>query len=245
MIMAITDNQLKANPVIGVDMAHYAVMTLDPTPNDPGGGTPVYGTPVPLLNVKAVRISSADNTETFNYDNVPKFTVKSKGEKTVNFVRASFNNQEMQALLGLKADASGITIEGTESDPPDIALGFRRMLTDNKYEYVWYLKGKMSMNEENTDTREKNVSIQDRTMVGTFIARQCDGVYVIRVSTADEGVSPEVFTNWFSAATIAKLFNALEGAGGQTQGTQGIQSAGSPIAPAGMTLGTAEEKPKK
>jgi phi13 family phage major tail protein len=201
----------KAAPVIGVDMAHYAVLAKDLSPSEEGFGPPEYGDPVALIGAKAIRISSGDNTDTFFYDNVPMFTATAKGEKTVSFVRAEFTNPERRALLGLGVDDDGATVEDADANPPTIAFGFRRKLIGGAYEYVWYLKGTMGMNEENTDSQEKNVSIQDRTMVGTFVPRQCDRMYVRRVSTNDPDVKTDLIKNWFKKETIAKILKAVDG----------------------------------
>jgi phi13 family phage major tail protein len=208
--MFMVENKLTSNPVIGLDMAHYAILVNDPTLGEPGSGKPEYREPVPLSDTKAIRVASSDNTDTHYYDNVPRFTVTAKGEKTVNFVRAGFTNEEKQVLLGYEKDGEGATIEGSESNPPYIAFGFRRMVTGGHYEYVWYLKGQMSMNEENTETREKNVSIQERTMVGTFIPRLCDNKYVRRVCTADPGVEPALIKKWFTREAISLILKAAE-----------------------------------
>jgi len=198
-------SKMTGNPVIGVDMAHYALLLNDPPFSESDPEAPEYGEPVALPNAKGITVTSSDSATTEYYDNAPKITVASKSDRTINFVRAAFSNAELKVLLGL-ASMDGIIIEGGKSNPPYLAFGFRRLKVGNHYDYVWYLKGIMYMNELAAATREQNVTMQNRTMVGTFIVRACDDQIYIQASTDDPDVDPQVFEDWFKAETLNKLY---------------------------------------
>jgi len=199
---------MTGNPIIGVDMAFYALLQDDPLFSIDDPKPPVYTAPVALPNAKGITVSSSDGTTTEYYDNAPKITVASKSDRTVNFVRAAFSNEELKELLGLDINGDGVLMEGGKSNPPNLAFGFRRLKVGNFYDYVWYLKGVMYMNEVASATREQSVTMQNRTMIGTFISRSCDDQILIQVSTDDPGVNQQVFEDWFKAETLNKLYLA-------------------------------------
>jgi len=192
---------------IGVSRAHYAVLTSDPL-NE--GGTqpvaPVYSTPKALINVKTLNVSSGDASNTEYYDNAPKITVTSKSEKTVALTRASLSTEEMRTLLGLQVDSRGLTVEGKDSMPPYVALGFVTEKSNGAERYTWLLKGKFFLNEDNAASKEASVTMQNQTINGTFIERQADGQIRLVADTDDDGIEDRsIFTNWFTLATLQAL----------------------------------------
>lgn len=200
-----------ANPIIGVERVHAAILKNDPLNIVPGAinaAPPEYDDPFPLADAATLNISSSDAANTAYYDNAPRHVLASKSDRTIAFTRAAISNAERQKILGLAVDSDGITIEGADSTPPHIALGFvRKKKAGNGFawDYTWYLKGLMYMNTDNSSTQTQTVAIQDRELNGTFVARMCDNQIVASASTDDPGIAPEVFENWFTAETLNKL----------------------------------------
>jgi phi13 family phage major tail protein len=208
-------------PVIGVSNAHYALLISDPFPPVPGSAEPPalpeYGEVKPMPGTRAISISSADSSSTEIYDDGDlMFNLFSKGVKTISFERASVSNAEKADFLGHKRTAAGVYFESSDSIPPALAFGFRRTKQNDLnvlyYDYVWYLKGQMSMNENAATTRQETVTLQNRSLTGTFGTRICDGVYVITISSDDEDFDAELAETWFTQATLNQLYTVTEDA---------------------------------
>jgi len=199
-------NNSAVNPIIGVDMAHYAILDFDPLPSvGTGSLLPIYREPISLPNVRSIGIGSTDTSATEYYDNAPRIVIMAKSDKTLNFTRASFTNEEKRSLLGWKRTEDGSTFETGDSLPPYIAFAFRRLKYGGHYDYVWYLKGIMALNQLDSETRQATITVQNLTMTGTFITRQCDNAYVITKATDDPGFEPGSVKDWFTAGTINRL----------------------------------------
>ena len=196
--------------MINVKKAYYAVLTNDPLNEGELTPTPpVYSTPKPLINVKTLNVSSSDASSTEYYDGAPKITVTSKSEKTVALTRANITTDEMRALLGLQIDQRGLTVESKDSMPPYVALGFVTQKSNGGERYMWLLKGKFFLNEKNAASQEQTITMQNQTINGTFIERQCDGQISIVADTDDPDLaSSQIFENWFKSSTLQTLIEA-------------------------------------
>jgi phi13 family phage major tail protein len=205
IFMAFTNNKLGAP--IGVDRVHCAVLDTDDA-----NVIPVYSNLNALPGIRTVNVSFADNKSVEYFDNGPMYTFMAKGNRTVTVARSSLSNEEQRLLLGLGLDTDGYTVDSLYGTPPYIALGWRRLKigVDGKeyYDYVWYLKGILSLSDDNSETRQENPAIQLRNLSGEFIARQCDGAFVYKVST-DDALDPADLAaldgTFFTLATINKL----------------------------------------
>ena len=209
--MAFTNTKNAA--VVGLDMAFAAILKTDPlNTGATTETTPIYEHLNPLPNVRSASVSSADSTTIEYFDNAAKYSILSKGNKTVTLSRSHFSNEELKMYFGLQTSEDWITLEGSESIPPYVALGFRRLKIGQDggqyYDYVWYLKGILRINDDAAETRQESPALQLRTAVGEFIERQADGFTVIKVSTDDLNINQTVFNNWFTLQTLNKLYKA-------------------------------------
>ncbi|MCL2577979.1 MAG: hypothetical protein FWE27_08015 [Defluviitaleaceae bacterium] len=192
---------------VGVERAHFAPILTDPINLDPaatGAVTPTYGTPIHLPKIRFVNVTASNTPITVYADNAAQFTTISKGEKTAEVERFNISNEEQRLLFGYKQNADGITFDSKDSLPTQGAFGFARKLGDGTWELVWHLKGVFTKGAENATTQENTISPQFQGMTGTFVVRQCDGVTTVQINT-DEA-SQSVIDNWFSLATLQKLY---------------------------------------
>jgi len=211
--MANITNDTSGGVTIGVDMAHYALLTKDEK-----GEAPVYSEPVPLVNAKSITRNASDSSVTEFYDNAPKVTAVSKGERSLAFVKSAFSNADRQVLLGRKK-IGGITVGGGDDFAPSIAFGFRTMKSNGNYSYIWLLKGTLYENEVAAATREANVSFQNQTLNGTFIVRNCDNQDILQIDTDDPDYTDAIGDAWFTAETLNVLYDAEdEGEGDEAAG---------------------------
>jgi hypothetical protein len=71
----------------------------------------------------------------------------------------------------------------------------------------------MALNDNSATTMGQTVTVQNRTMVGTFGTRICDRAFMITISTDDDGFDPSVADAWFTQETLQDLYISAEKAG--------------------------------
>lgn len=212
---------------ISVDSGHYAVLVEDPINMDSAATNaqpPVYDEPVRLPGVQTVGVTSGDTQVPVQADGITLLAVVSKGPKTLNLIRTEFSNEELEVLQGLGRDERGLLVESGNSHPIDVAFGYRREKHGGHFDYFWYVKGIISVNEDTTNTRQPTFSEQPWTAAGTFTARQSDNIICIKMSTDDEkSYDADLANKWFTAETLNKLVvlvqNGTTGPGGGSGGS--------------------------
>ena len=68
----------------------------------------------------------------------------------------------------------GVLDERREGEKPYLAIGWRFLKANGKYRYVWLLKGKLSQEEEEGETKKDKPNFQTTKLKGSFIERDFD-----------------------------------------------------------------------
>lgn len=126
-------------------------------------------------------------------------------------VEIEVNNLSIESraeLQGAKM-AHGVIVESTEDVAPEIALGFKSKKSNGEYRYIWLLKGKFELTEDQYETVADKPKVQSGTLKGTFGPNK-DGQFRImadsdaKVETADKTKLDALITGWFNGVpTIA------------------------------------------
>lgn len=183
----------KTTVATGLAEIHYALLTKD----DSTGAT--YGTPKKLGDAISAKVSPAVNSATLFAENGPLVTANALGEITVEISVADIPFDIQAELLGMTLNADGVLIDNAEDQAPEVALGFKRTTNTGKSRYVWLLKGKFKLPEEEAKTAEGTTAFQTPTMTGTFVKRVSDGNWRYRVDAGAADVKQSVIDNWFKA----------------------------------------------
>lgn len=180
---------------VGLQDIYYAVLTKD----DATGVT--YSAPKKLSAAITANVTPSVESATLFGDDAPIVTANALGSITVEIGIADIPFADYVTLLGAKVDAKGMLIDNADDQAPEVALGFRRSMSDGSFVYTWLLKGKFALPNEEATTKQGSVTFQTPTMTGTFLKRQYDGNWRFRAHSTD-AKSAELIKTWFTAATI-------------------------------------------
>src|SRR5690606_16590687 len=104
----------------------------------------------------------------------------------------------VEAILGAKKNADGVTEFNADDQAPYVAFGFKAPLSTGGFKYVWLTKGKFNQPSAAFTTKGEQVEYQTRTISATFMAREADAVWKYEVNS-DDLTDQTVATNWFNA----------------------------------------------
>lgn len=107
---------------------------------------------------------------------------------------------------------SGMLIENKDDIGPELALGFRSKKSDGKYRYVWLLKGKFEIVEDEYETIGEKPTPKTSSLKGSFYPRTNDGNWRIMEDEGDTGVTAATLSAWFTA--VPSIPAAPSGNGG-------------------------------
>lgn len=174
--------------LIGLSQFHYALLTTDTA------ATIAYETPVALVG--AIKVSTKPNakTETLYYDDGAGEISSDQGDTAVELEIADLDIATRAILLG-NTVTGGILERKSTDQAPYVAFGFRALKSNNKYRYVWLLKGKFSPVESSFETKGDGIKYQTQAISGTFVKRTYDDKLDI---TGDEDHGDYAVADWFT-----------------------------------------------
>lgn len=175
---------------VGMDKIHYAIMTDEETET--------YSTPKPLPGAITGTVSPTTNNATLYADDQAWETATALGDVGIEINVADLPQESLADLLGATIDENGVMVQTAQDVAPYVAIGWRSMKSNGKYRYFWYYKGRFQPNEESFQTKEDSPSFQTPSISATFIARQKDGKWRVRVDEDGNNVPEEVIKDWFT-----------------------------------------------
>lgn len=155
-----------------------------------------YATPIKLERSIKAKISPKTSSEKLYSDD-------SVEEILNNFdscdVEIEINQLQLatRALIQGAKLVNGILVENKDDIAPELALGFRSKKSNGKYRYVWLLKGKFEITEDEYETIGEKPTAQSNTISGSFYGRNSDGNWRIMEDEDAEGSDPIRIANWF------------------------------------------------
>lgn len=182
-------------PRIGMDMLHYAVMTTE----DTASAAAVYDTPKRVVGVTSGTVNPNTNSSTFFGDDGPMETASALGDISVEFNVGDFPKADQAAILGHSVDAKGILVRKATDKAPYVAWGWRSLKSNGYYKYIWVVKVKMAVTQQDYATKEDSIEYQTESMSGNAVKRTNDEVWMFELSEDDDDADASTIENWFTA----------------------------------------------
>ncbi|MGQ0420623.1 major tail protein, partial [Bacillus sp. HC-Mk] len=123
---------------------------------------------------------------------------ESDGEIEVEIELRSISLSTKADIEGYPEVKDGVLDEKREGEKPYLAIGYRFLKANNKYRYVWLLKGKLSQEEEEGETKKDKPNFQTTKLKGTFIERDFDDRPKFTADADEPTFTKTVGDNWFS-----------------------------------------------
>ncbi len=185
-----TQNEKVTVPV-GLQDIHYALLTKD----DRTGV--IYGTPKLMLPAIQANITPTVNSATLFGNDGPVVTANALGEIEVEIGVADLPFAVQAELLGSTLTTDGLLIDNADDQAPEVALGFKRSMSDGSFRYTWLLKGKFQLPSEEAQTKQGTPSFQTPTIKGIFLKRMFDGHWRFRTDGNDPNAADRI-ASWFT-----------------------------------------------
>jgi len=144
------------------------------------------------------------NKKVTYYNNKPRNTDPTEAETEITVTVSNVPAQLAATLLGKYYDStSGRVLDTGETNPPDVALGFRYNMGVDGYRYYWYLKGTFSGGSEDAKSKETDVDVKTYELTFTAITTEHEftvngeskSMKRVYADTADDAF---VATSWFT-----------------------------------------------
>jgi hypothetical protein len=104
-------------------------------------------------------------------------------------------------LLGHNINLStGVETDSSSDSAPYVAIGFKSKKANDKYRYVWLLKGKFVESDDEFETGEDKPKFKTPKLKGTFVTRT-DGKWRYKADD-DDGTVPATFLDAVYAPSI-------------------------------------------
>ncbi|MEA4919383.1 MAG: major tail protein [Clostridiaceae bacterium] len=183
---------------VGVDNLYYALVTADTL------SAYTAGTPAVLAPVAEIAGSPTVNKKVTYYNNKPRNTHTTEAETEITVTVSNVPARLAATLLGKYYDSfSGRVLDTGETNPPDVALGFRYNMGTDGYRYYWYLKGTFLGGPEDAKSKETDVDV--KTYQLTYTAITTEHEFTVNSESksmkrvyADTADSAFVATSWFT-----------------------------------------------
>lgn len=177
---------------VGLQDIYYAKLLKDDTTGVE------YATPKLLALAISANVTPTVNSATLFANDGPVLTANALGEITVEIGVPDITPEDYAELLGATLNTDGVLIDNADDQAPEVALGYKRTMSDGSFVYVWLLKGKFQLPTDEATTKQGETAFQTPTIQAKFLKRINDGNWRFRVSTSQTGVKQEVIDNWFT-----------------------------------------------
>ena len=157
-----------------------------------------YATPIKLERSIKAKISPKTSSEKLYSDDSVEEILNNFDSCDVEIEINQLQLKTRSLIQGAKI-VNGILEENKDDIAPELALGFRSKKSNGKYRYVWLLKGKFEITEDEYETIGEKPTAQSNSISGSFYGRNSDGNWRIMEDEDSEGADMERLANWFKA----------------------------------------------
>ena len=157
-----------------------------------------YATPIKLERSIKAKISPKTSSEKLYSDDSVEEILNNFDSCDVEIEINQLQLKTRSLIQGAKI-INGVLVENKDDIAPELALGFRRKKSKGKYRYVWLLKGKFEITEDEYETIGEKPTAQSNSISGSFYGRNSDGNWRIMEDEDSEGADMERLANWFKA----------------------------------------------
>lgn len=211
-------NNILVDEFRGTDQLYIAEVLKDNNLTTSGEGY-VCGTPFKLAPVAEISRTTETATETKYYDNMPANTISVEGADTVTLTVPALPASMLGEITGKLVDSTtGALLDG-EAQPKYFALGYRLGLTDGTYRYVWRYKGRFSIPDEASTTKNAGTDTNNQTLTYTGIAAMHKFTKAVdsngnsipqKALVVDERDDKADVSTWFSAVVTCDTVQAKQ-----------------------------------
>ena len=187
------------SPFIGVSNFHVAKLLTDPA-----GGTATYDTMISFPWLRQVQIQPQTNEQTLYVDDaaIASSNVISKYNLTID--TADFPLEYKALILGHTFDSTTGTMNVKSTDTaPYFMIAFQSNKANGGCRYVKFAKVKFAEPQENSKTKEENISYNTPQMTATAIYRDSDHVALMQADTEATGYVEDTGKNWYSTTAAS------------------------------------------
>ncbi|PGA19318.1 phage tail protein [Bacillus thuringiensis] len=182
---------IKISSTVGVDSLVYAKLLKD----DATGVD--YDTVKEMEGAVKIKTSKKVASEIMWSDNKKSEIAESDGEVEVEIELRSISLSTKADIEGYPEVKDGVLDEKREGEKPYLAIGWRFLKANGKYRYVWLLKGKLSQEEEEGETKKDKPNFQTTKLKGSFIERDFDDRPKFTADADEPTFTKAVGDNWF------------------------------------------------
>ena len=191
---------------IGCDHLMYAMMTTE----DSVEAAPVYATPKAAAGVMHINVNPNASLASAFFDDGPGDTAATLGTIEVEIEKNKLTAENKADLLGHTLDSNGGIAYAGEDTPPWVAIGFRTLLSNGNYRYVWLYKGRFADPEDNSETKGDSINFQSDTITGQFVkliyeqtvAGKKKKLWKYEIDADTPTASKTAMEAWFEAVTM-------------------------------------------
>jgi phi13 family phage major tail protein len=177
---------------VGLKDLYYAIQTKDDSTSV------AYSVPVKIAG--AINAKSAPSSESLTVyaDDGPSEQLNQLGTIALDLETKDLPLDVQAALLG-HSIVGGVLIKKDTDIAPYVAIGYRSTKSNGKSRFMWLLKGKFSLPEDEDRTKEDKPAFQSAKISGVFMKRDYDGQWQ-RVTDEDlPSFVPATGANWFTS----------------------------------------------
>ncbi|MGF6356764.1 phi13 family phage major tail protein [Paenibacillus sp. 4624] len=178
---------------VGLQDIYYAKLLSGDTATE----APVYETPKVLLPAITANITPNVESNTLHGNDGPIITANALGDIEVEIGVANLTLEQQADLLGATIDDDGLLWNNSDDQAPEVALGFRRSMSDGSFIYTWLLKGKFQLPTEEATTKQGEIEFQTPTITGRFLKRIFDNQWRVRADSNNTASAAKIAT-WFT-----------------------------------------------
>ncbi|PEV53858.1 phage tail protein [Bacillus thuringiensis] len=182
---------IKISSTVGVDSLVYAKSVKDVATGVD------YATVKKLEGAVKVKTSKKVSSEIMWSDNKKSEIAESDGEVEVEIEVRGLPLSTKADIEGYPEVTDGVLDEKREGEKPYVAIGWRFLKANGKYRYVWLLKGKLSQEEEEAETKKDKPNFQTTKLKGSFIERDFDNRSKFTADEDEPTFTKSVGDNWF------------------------------------------------
>ncbi len=179
-----------AGTLIGLKELTYAKLK-----NDDETGVS-YDAVKKIIGAINASIKPKSSSETLYADDGAADTVSALGETEVEFEVKDIPLAIQADLLGHTVK-NGVLIKNASDIAPYVAIGFKALKSNGKYRFMWLLKGRFELLEENYETKGDKVNFQTPKIKGSFIKVDATGDWQYTGDEDETDFKPETGANWF------------------------------------------------
>lgn len=158
---------------------------------------PVYETPKYLLPAITANVTPNVESNTLHGNDGPILTENALNDIEVEIGIANLTLEQRADLLGGTIDDDGLLWNNSDDQAPEVALGYRRSMSDGSFMYTWLLKGKFQIPTEEATTKQGEVEFQTPTITGTFLKRIYDNQWRVTADSNNPASAAKIAT-WFT-----------------------------------------------